>query len=140
MAPRGPRPTLLLTLGLLAACLALASGQAWAELHKIFLKHHVDYPRPSPPFIGSYCDFVMRERGLYGTQVNTFIHEPSQSINSICLGNGTPLGGGLYQSKAFIPITTCRYRRQTGSYPNDEFDSRKIVIGCWNRLAVYFRE
>ncbi|XP_067404328.1 ribonuclease-like [Emydura macquarii macquarii] len=140
MAPRGPRPALLLTLGLLAACLALASGQTWVELNKIFLNHHVDYPRSSPPIIGSYCDFEMRGRGLYWTQVNTFIEAPSEAINSICSENGTPLGGGLHQSKAFIPVNTCRYDPQTDSYPHDEFVSRKIVIGCWNKLAVYFRE
>ncbi|XP_067404377.1 ribonuclease-like [Emydura macquarii macquarii] len=139
MAPKGPRPALLLTLGLLAACLALASGQTWVELNKIFLKHHVDYPRTRVPNPRNYCNVMMKARGLYWTPVNTFMHAPIQSINSICSVNGTPLGGGLHQSKASIPVTTCRYSPKGGFYTTNTI-SRKIVIGCWNKLAVYFRE
>ncbi|XP_067404365.1 ribonuclease-like [Emydura macquarii macquarii] len=139
MAPRGPRPTLLLTLGLLAACLALASGQTWVEVNKIFRKHHVNYPRTPVPNPSSYCNVTMKARGLYWTPVNTFIHAPIQSINSICSVNGTSRGGGLYESKAFITVTTCRYNPKGSSY-SMTYLSRKIIIGCWNKLAVYFKE
>ncbi|XP_044841802.1 ribonuclease-like [Mauremys mutica] len=138
MAPRGPCPALLLPLVLLATCLVLASGQPWVELNKLFQKHHVDYPRTTVPNPSSYCNTMMKRRGLYFTPVNTFIHAPTLSINSICLF-GTPRRDRLHESRVLIPVTTCRYDPRIRSY-RGTYVSRKIVIGCWNRLPVYYKE
>ncbi|XP_034642522.1 ribonuclease-like [Trachemys scripta elegans] len=138
MAPRRPRPALLLPLILLATCLALASGKPWVELNKIFQKHHVDYPRTVVPNPLSYCNTMMKKRGLYGTPVNTFIHALPLSINSICL-IGTPRPDGLRESRAFFTVTICRYNPRIRSY-SGTYVSRRIAIGCWNRLPVYYKE
>ncbi|XP_039355266.1 ribonuclease-like [Mauremys reevesii] len=138
MAPRGPCPALLLPLVLLASCLVLASGQPCVELNKIFQRHHVESPRTTVPNPSSYCNTMMKRRGLYYTAVNTFIHAPPLSINSICLF-GTPRPDGLRESRAFIPVTTCRYNPRIRSY-RGTYVSRKIVIGCCNRLPVYYKE
>ncbi|XP_067412544.1 ribonuclease-like [Emydura macquarii macquarii] len=138
MAMRGPRPTLLLTLVLLAASLALSSGQSCAEKNRIFQKHHVDNSLlsilPTP-----YCNWMMRRREIYGKPLNTFINAPIPRINKICSGGGTPSGNGLRRSKFRFHTITCRFNLRTRSY-NGRGLSQRIIIRCCNGLPVYYKE
>uniref|UniRef100_A0A8C3XLQ6 Ribonuclease A-domain domain-containing protein n=1 Tax=Chelydra serpentina TaxID=8475 RepID=A0A8C3XLQ6_CHESE len=143
MALRGPCPSLLLPLVLLATCLALASGQPWIELNFNFIRKHVDFPKTKAPNPNAYCNTMMLNRGLYGKAVNTFIHEPVSKINSICSGEGTPKIGGLYESKNLFSITQCIFDPKPNSvsflYIGKE-KKMKIIVGCWNRYPVYYLE
>ncbi|XP_044841092.1 ribonuclease-like [Mauremys mutica] len=147
MALRGPRPALLLPLVLLAACLVLASGQPYVEPHFKFLFKHVDYPKtpapnPNAPDANDYCNKMMQIKGLYGKPiVNTFIHEPVSTIISICKDGGTPIIGGLYESKVEFSITQCIFNPDTlsVSYVGVE-KKRKIIVGCWSLYPVYYLE
>ncbi|XP_039353490.1 ribonuclease-like [Mauremys reevesii] len=139
MALRGRRPAFLLPLVLLAAGLALASGLPWFELNKIFNKHHVDYPRTTSPNPSTYCNMMMRARGIYWTPVNTFIHASTPSIRNVCFRGGIPIQHGLRRSIQSFSITTCRYIAWIRSYIGTR-RSQNIIIGCWNWLPVYYRE
>ncbi|XP_067404404.1 ribonuclease-like [Emydura macquarii macquarii] len=138
MATRGPRPALLLTLVLLAASLALSSGQSCVEKNRIFQKHHVDFPPVRLP-LNRYCDRLMRIRQIHGKLLNTFIHAPNPRINSVCSGGGDPILGGLRRSKANFLTTTCRFNPRTRSYTGRGL-SQRIIIRCCNGLPVYYRE
>ncbi|XP_067414472.1 ribonuclease-like [Emydura macquarii macquarii] len=138
MAKRGPHPALLLTLVLLAASLALSSGQSCVEKNKIFQKHHVDNPLlsilPTP-----YCNWMMRRREIYRKPLNTFINAPIPSINNVCSGGGTPSGNGLRRSKFRFHTISCRFNPRTRSYTGRGV-SRRILIRCCIGLPVYYRE
>uniref|UniRef100_A0A8C3I373 Ribonuclease A-domain domain-containing protein n=1 Tax=Chrysemys picta bellii TaxID=8478 RepID=A0A8C3I373_CHRPI len=112
-------------------------GKPW--LNKIFNKHHVDYPRTTTPNPNAYCNMMMRARGIYWTPVNTFIHSSIPSINSVCFRGGIQIQGGLRRSIRSFSITTCRYIGWIRSYIGTQ-RSQNIIIGCWNRLPVYYRE
>ncbi|XP_044840649.1 ribonuclease-like [Mauremys mutica] len=142
MALRGPRPALLLPLALLAACLVLASGQPWVEANFKFFFKHVDYLKTRAPNPNAYCNKMMQIKGLYGMQiVNTFIHEPVSKINSICKDGGTPIIGGLRESKVEFNTTLCIFKPDTLSisYVGVE-KKRKIIVGCWSLYPAYYLE
>ncbi|KAH1182254.1 hypothetical protein KIL84_010008 [Mauremys mutica] len=137
----GPRPALLLPLILLAACLVLASGEPWIEPNFIFQRKHVNYPKTDAPDANAYCNKMMLLRGLYGKAVNTFIHEPVSNINSICKDGGTPIIGGLYESKDEFNTTQCIFEPDTLSISYIGVEKkRKIIVGCWNGYPVYYLE
>ncbi|XP_065270075.1 ribonuclease-like [Emys orbicularis] len=139
MAPSGPRPVLLLTLALLVASLTLSSGMPWNLLNDIFNQHHVDHPKTLPSNLNTYCNNMMWKRGIYWKLVNTFIHKPIPSINSICSGGGTDIQGGLRRSTAVFLTTKCTFNPLIFSYTGTQI-SRQIVITCWKGLPVNYRE
>ncbi|XP_006113900.2 ribonuclease-like [Pelodiscus sinensis] len=135
MAPCGPRPVLLL---LLAACLALANGQLWYELNFLFNKNHVNYPKTSAPDPSTYCNLMMQNRGIYLNMVNTFIHAPISTINSVCTAGGTLKKGGLRVSTATFNVTQCVF--QPGPWSISYLGTakaQKVTVGCWNGVPVY---
>ncbi|KAG6921417.1 hypothetical protein G0U57_007882 [Chelydra serpentina] len=141
MALRGPCPSLLLPLVLLAACLALSSGQTCIELNFNCYRKHLDFPKTPAPNPNAYCNTMMPSRGLYGKAVNTFIHDPVKNINSICSGKGKPKIGGLYESNELFTITQCVFdpKPLSFSYIGKE-KKMKIIVGCWNEKPVYYLE
>ncbi|KAG6922819.1 hypothetical protein G0U57_000941 [Chelydra serpentina] len=141
MALRGPCPSLLLPLVLLAACLVLASGHSCIEQNFNFIRKHVDFPKTPPPNPNAYCNIMMIYRGLYGKAVNTFIHDPVSKINSICSGKGKPKIGGLYESNELFSITQCIFDPKSLSFSYIGKEKKmKIIVGCWNEIAVYYLE
>ncbi|KAM9121370.1 ribonuclease-like [Pangshura tecta] len=137
MAMRRSHLRLLLPLILLAACLVLTSGTAWTRLKNRFRKYHVDFPRSSADFLENYCGKMMLRRGIYGKSINTFIHAPMRSIKRVCSVGGMHVSSGLRKSIFDFPVTTCIYN--TDSYIEVKY-SWHIVIGCWNRLPVFYEE
>ncbi|XP_067400814.1 ribonuclease-like [Emydura macquarii macquarii] len=134
MAARGPRPAILL---LLAACLALASGQKWNPLHDLFKKNHLDNPKTLAINNNAYCNKMMWDRVLYWTFSNTFIDDTIDNINKVCTTDGTAAGVNKQESKNPFKITVCTFNPWSLSYTGVS-STAKIVITCWDGLAVFF--
>ncbi|XP_074838271.1 ribonuclease-like [Carettochelys insculpta] len=139
MALRGLSLTLLLLLALPLSCLALASTQSCLQRHREFVWRHVDYPQTQVSSPSAYCKTMISKRGLYGMDVNTFIHVRKPLINIICSVNGTPLPNGTRRSNAYFTITTCRYNPETGSYISQN-RTQKIVLRCCKELPESYEE
>ncbi|XP_067400800.1 ribonuclease-like [Emydura macquarii macquarii] len=140
MAARGPRPAILL---LLAACLALASGDLWNPLHDLFRKNHLDNPKTVATNDNAYCNKMMWDRVMYWKFSNTFIHESvglgpsSDNINTVCTGDGTAVGPNTQESKNPFKITVCTFNPWSLSYTGVS-STAKIVILCLDGQAVLF--
>ncbi|KAG6920945.1 ribonuclease-like, partial [Chelydra serpentina] len=140
MAPRGPRPTLLLPLILLAATLAqFSEGASYPK----FVREHVDHPKTGAPNDRVYCNRLMQRRRMTWhlcKPTNTFIHAPKGQLRVICGRGGRPVGGNLYDSNRSFSVTTCRvlpgsrppncrYRAATGV--------TRVRVACVRRLPVH---
>ncbi|XP_050774019.1 ribonuclease-like [Gopherus flavomarginatus] len=137
MALRGPCPTFLLTLALLAACVALILGPGWSLLNDIFRKNHVDFPKTITTTNNAYCNKMMWDRAMYLKYSNTFIHATENDIRRICTTDGLSTEPYWYKSKSPFSITTCTFDSWRLSY-NGIRASQKIVISCWNCLPVFY--
>ncbi|XP_024069251.1 ribonuclease-like [Terrapene carolina triunguis] len=137
MALRGPSPTFLLTLALLAACVALTLGQRWNLLNDIFRKDHVDYPKTRAINNNAYCNKMMWDRVMYLRYTNTFIHATAKDINKVCTTAGLSAGPYRHMSTSFFSITTCTLNPWSISYTGISAN-QKIVISCLNRLPVFY--
>ncbi|TFJ96996.1 ankyrin and armadillo repeat-containing protein [Platysternon megacephalum] len=137
MALRGPRPTFLLTLALLAACVALTLGQNWNPLNDIFRKNHVDFPKTPAINNNAYCNKMMWDRVMYLKYTNTFIHATVKDINKVCTTAGLSAGPYRYVSTSSFKITTCIFNPWSISYTGISAE-QKIVISCLNRLPVLY--
>ncbi|XP_005284274.2 ribonuclease-like [Chrysemys picta bellii] len=140
MAPRGPRPSLLLPLILLAATLAqLSEGANYQQ----FVRQHIDHPKTRAPNDRLYCNLLMQRRGLTRRRckpTNTFIHAPAGQLRDICSSGGRPVSRNLYDSNRSFSVTTCRvlpgsrpgrcrYRAATGV--------TRVRVACVRRLPVH---
>ncbi|XP_067421775.1 ribonuclease-like [Emydura macquarii macquarii] len=138
MAAMGPRPAVLL---LLAACLALASGDLWNPLHDLFRKNHMDMPKTEAINNNAYCNKMMWERLLYWKFSNTFIHGPTNvnnfDINTVCTTGGTAAGANKQESKGTCSITVCTFNPWSLSYTGVS-STAKIVLVCLDGQAVLF--
>ncbi|KAG6923028.1 hypothetical protein G0U57_000144 [Chelydra serpentina] len=137
MALRGPRPALLLTLALLAACVALTIGSRWNPLNDIFRKEHVDFPKTVATNNNAYCNKMMWSRVMYWKYSNTFIHSSNEEINKVCTTDGVASGPYKFESKNPFNITICTFNPWSISYTGVSV-SEKIVISCWNALPVFY--
>ncbi|XP_075773438.1 ribonuclease-like [Pelodiscus sinensis] len=140
MAPRGLRPLPLLTLALLAACLAqLCEGS-----YRNFVTRHIDFPKTGAPNSRTYCNRMMARRGLTRPvckPTNTFIHAPTGQVQAVCTGAGRCHGRNFCDSNAAFSLTICRIA--PGSRPGrcsyrGRVLNRRIRVGCRNRLPVHF--
>ncbi|XP_067388334.1 ribonuclease-like [Emydura macquarii macquarii] len=108
MAPRGPRPVLILLLVLLAAGLAqLSEGASYRQ----FLTRHVDFPRTRAPTNQIYCNTLMQRRGLTRPvckPTNTFVHAPPAQLQAVCHGGGKRLRKNLHNSITHFHLTACQ--------------------------------
>ncbi|XP_067417518.1 ribonuclease-like [Emydura macquarii macquarii] len=134
MAARGPRPATLL---LLAACLALASGDLSNPLNDLFRKNHVDNPKTVATNDNAYCNKLMWERLLYWKFSNTFIHDSIENINKVCTTDGKAAGPSQQESNSPFKITVCTLKPWSLSYTGAS-SSAKIVISCLHEVAVLF--
>uniref|UniRef100_A0A8C3SJ20 Ribonuclease A-domain domain-containing protein n=1 Tax=Chelydra serpentina TaxID=8475 RepID=A0A8C3SJ20_CHESE len=108
-----------------------------------FVRQHVDHPKTSAPNDRVYCNVLMQRRGLTQRRckpINTFIHAPTGQLRAICVREGRPVGGNLYDSNRSFSVTTCRvlpgsrppncrYRAATGV--------TKVRVACVRRLPVH---
>ncbi|KAH1181944.1 ribonuclease-like [Mauremys mutica] len=137
MAPSRPRPVLLLTLALLAACVALTLGQKWNPLNDVFRREHVDNPKTIATNNNAYCNRMMWDRVMYWKYSNTFIHETPENITKVCTTEGVANGPYRYESKNEFNITSCTFNPWSISYTGIS-SSQKIVIACWDGLPVFY--
>ncbi|TFJ99622.1 axin-1 [Platysternon megacephalum] len=140
MAPRGPHPTFLLPLILLAVGLAqLSEGASYEK----FVRQHVDNPKTIARDDQIYCNLMMQRRGLTRTAckpTNTFIDTPINQLRDICKYAGTPVGDKLYDSHWSFDVTVCRVL--PGSYPGNckyraAIGNTRIRVGCEDWLPVH---
>ncbi|XP_029769218.1 ribonuclease-like [Terrapene carolina triunguis] len=137
MAPSGPRPAVLLTLALLAACVALTLGQRWNPLNDMFRKNNVDYPKTVATNNNAYCNRMMWDRVMYWKYTNTFIHATAENISKVCTTDGVVSGPNQYQSTSPFNITTCTFNPWSISYTGISAE-QKIIISCWSGLPVLY--
>ncbi|XP_075768150.1 ribonuclease-like [Pelodiscus sinensis] len=138
MALIGPRPSLLLSLALLAASLALASGFPCLLKRHVFRRNHVDFPQTQAPNANTYCNERMKAVKLCKETAHTFIHAPVRIIDSVCK-KGTLVQPDLVKSQDSFPVTTCVYLPASGSYIGKSY-SRQIVLRCSYGHATYYQE
>ncbi|XP_038225085.1 ribonuclease-like [Dermochelys coriacea] len=121
MALRGPHPLLLLTLVLLAAC--LAQFRPRPDTYQHFVSEHVDFPKTSAPNGQSYSDLMMR-RLSQNTDVckptHTFIHAPASRLWAICTSRGRCNQYNECNSITAYPLTTSAV---LGCHQHNECDS-----------------
>ncbi|XP_074838274.1 ribonuclease-like [Carettochelys insculpta] len=113
MAPRGLCPSLLLSLVLLPASLALLPlPNGCSE----FRKNHVDFPRTTPPRGQSYCNYMMPKvrQNLCGcSSVHTFLHLSPFQLPALCGCRGKGLHPAKQcTSKTPVSLTQCYGKAQ----------------------------
>ncbi|XP_044841800.1 ribonuclease homolog [Mauremys mutica] len=132
MALKISYPALLLSLVLLGAWLALASGQLPTSTNDQFLRRHWDNPKTKATNNTAYCRLLTRCRGI-SRRNNTFVHDSIRAINSICTGKPD----GLVTSPRTFKITICRFNPTTGTATGTPLVHR-IVVNCKRQLPVRF--
>ncbi|XP_053901050.1 ribonuclease-like [Malaclemys terrapin pileata] len=107
MAPRGPHPTILLPLLLLAASLAqLSEGASYSQ----FLNQHIDLPKSSTSSDQNYCELMMQRRSLtrpFCITSNTFIQAPTNQVQGVC-SSGRKRIRDVYNSITRFHVATCQ--------------------------------
>nr|XP_056719010.1 ribonuclease pancreatic-like [Euleptes europaea] len=133
---------LLLRLAVLLAAVLVQSGEG--ATYRDFQNRHIDFPKANAPNANSYCNLMMRRRGLTRRSckpTNTFIHGRPNDIQNVCRGGGTLVNRRrqLYDSRRRFSVTTCRNR---GRHPNCNYvgrqENRRIRLGCRSRQPVHF--
>ncbi|TFJ95764.1 HMG1 2-like protein [Platysternon megacephalum] len=132
MALKGSYSALLLSLVLMGAWLALASGQQQTSTNDQFLRRHWDNPKTQATSNTAYCRLLTRCRGI-SRRNNTFIHDSITAINSICTGNRD----GPVTSRRTFKITVCKFNPNTGTATGTPLVHRIVVI-CKKKLPVRF--
>ncbi|XP_024069256.1 ribonuclease homolog [Terrapene carolina triunguis] len=132
MALKGSYPVLLLSLVLLGARLALASGQQSTSTNDQFLRWHWDNPKTQATNNTAYCRLLTHCRGI-SRRNNTFIHDSITAINSICTGKRD----GPVTSPRTFKITVCKFNLKTGTATGTPLFHRIVVI-CKKKLPVHF--
>ncbi|KAG6921173.1 hypothetical protein G0U57_009756 [Chelydra serpentina] len=134
MALKGSYSTLLLSLVLLGAWLALATGRLPNPAKDQFLRRHWDNPKTQATNNTAYCRLLTRCRGIYRRN-NTFIHAPTDAINSVCTNGGRPISGNRRRSIRLFRLTICKFNPNARNYTGKSL-FRRIVIICRNRFPV----
>ncbi|XP_075767955.1 ribonuclease-like [Pelodiscus sinensis] len=140
MAPRGPRPGLLLALALLAGCLArLSRGASYPQ----FLRQHVDSPKTRARDDRTYCAVMMPRRGMASPckPTNTFVHAPARQLQDVCGPGGRRVARNLHDSNGRFRITTCRRAGGSARPPcryRGASSTRRIRVACVGGLPVHF--
>ncbi|CAM4550160.1 unnamed protein product [Lepidochelys kempii] len=140
MAVKGPHPVLLLALVLLAGWLArLGQGASYPQ----FLRQHVDNPKTRARDDRTYCNMMMRRRGMASPckRTNTFVHAPARQLQGICGRAGRHAGRNLHNSNNRYRITTCRLARGSTRPPcnyRGGSSTRRIRVACVRRLPVHY--
>ncbi|KAM9121372.1 ribonuclease pancreatic-like [Pangshura tecta] len=138
MAPRGPRPALLLPLALLSGSLGL-TGEC--DKYEQFKKRHFDYPKTSDIHNETYCNYMMKKRNMTCKPKNTFIHAPEEDIKAICEKKGIPVKDNIYKSNTTFNLTICKRKTQNGkacTYEEEEQTSIISVACNEQHLPVHF--
>ncbi|XP_053216787.1 ribonuclease pancreatic-like [Podarcis raffonei] len=132
---------LLVRLAILLSVLLVQSceGQSWAA----FQKKHINYPKTSAPNLNAYCNLMMVQRKLNPAVckvTNTFINNPTDSVQDVCGNGGKQFKDKLYDSNNPFSMTICRFIN--GKPPNDckykgTVTSRRIRVTCENKKPVH---
>ncbi|KAH1182124.1 ribonuclease-like [Mauremys mutica] len=134
MALKRSYPSLLLSLVLLGAWLALANGQSGRLTNDRFLRRHWGNPKTKVTNNTSYCNLLTSARGL-AKKNNIFIHARIAVINRVCTTGGRPTAGNQRQSIRPFRLTTCKLKADGSTYTEKQL-TRRIVVSCRNRLPV----
>uniref|UniRef100_A0A3B3R351 Angiogenin-like n=1 Tax=Paramormyrops kingsleyae TaxID=1676925 RepID=A0A3B3R351_9TELE len=111
-----------------------------------FLRQHFD-----PNMAVKKCDSTIKSRKIFGNedthsckQVNTFIAAGNKNdIKNVCDKAGSPYRGNLRISNKPFHVITCDLKGGSGRPPCEyrgHSSTRKIVIGCENKLPVHYEE
>ncbi|XP_067388393.1 ribonuclease-like [Emydura macquarii macquarii] len=136
----GPRPVLLLALGLLAGWLArLGHGASYPQ----FLRQHVDNPKTRARNDRAYCNMMMQRRGMASPckRTNTFIHAPASQLQAICGPAGRPAGRNLHDSNSRYRLTVCRLAGGSSRPPcnyRGGRTTRRVRLACVGGLPVHY--
>ncbi|XP_074838273.1 ribonuclease-like [Carettochelys insculpta] len=132
-----PRPTFLLTLALLGACVALTLGVPCKPLNDFFQQQHLDFPKTNATDSNAYCNTMMWDRRLYFQRTHTFLNAPSEEIGRVCEEGGLASGPNQHTSRRSFPITICSFSFWGISYTGIA-TTGKLVLACCRKLPVLF--
>uniref|UniRef100_A0A670KHA9 Ribonuclease A-domain domain-containing protein n=1 Tax=Podarcis muralis TaxID=64176 RepID=A0A670KHA9_PODMU len=104
---------------------------------------HINYPKTSAPNLNAYCNLMMVQRKLNPAVckfTNTFINNPTDSVQDVCGNGGKQFKDKLYDSNNPFSMTICRFIN--GKPPNDckykgTVTSRRIRVTCENKKPVH---
>ncbi|XP_037358860.1 ribonuclease pancreatic-like [Talpa occidentalis] len=84
------------------------------------------------PFGPNYCKKEMKSRNISGKQCNTFVHEPMEAVQAVCLEPNITCKNGrdnCHKSRSPMSITECFRKKGRSSYKAIN-EKRYIIIAC----------